>query len=288
MVGYLMSRDKDITFDHLGNYGNVFFQYAYMRKVADDYGYIPVLPEWNISHWHMCDPGFFDKFIALKRRYNISSGVFLNEYLNTENNHHTYLSDSENIGNDNIRLQGYFQDWELYKDVDQIKSYFNIPELDNNKDDLLLSLRIAGDFQGDGESTCMIIDPDILVNLVSSVIGNYNKLVIISDVYNDKIFDMFKGFAPKVVCRDGKSPNEDFKTILSYQNVIMPASTFTWWACYLGNCKTVYIPDSFGTMGIPEKNKDIFDSTTLPNTKLKNIPGKEVILYNAPFKNINI
>ena len=95
-----MSQDKDITFDHLGNYGNVFFQYAYMRKVADDYGYIPVLPEWNISHWHMCDPGFFDEFIELKRRYEVISTVFLNEYLNTDNNHHTYLSDSENIGND--------------------------------------------------------------------------------------------------------------------------------------------------------------------------------------------
>ena len=132
--------------------------------------------------------------------------VILNEYSFSDKNHKVYLSDSDNIGKENIRLQGYFQDWELYKDVDQIKSYFNIPDVEPNKDDLLLSLRINRDFNGDGSSTCMITDPQVLVKLVDELIGNYNSLTIIADVHNHHVFDMFKRFAPKVVCRDGRLP----------------------------------------------------------------------------------
>lgn len=275
-----------VTFEHLGNYGNVFFQYAYMRKVADDYGYKPVLPEWDLASWHLCYPVFFEEFIALKDQYEVKDARVLNEYSFSDKNHKVYLSDSDNIGKDNIRLQGYFQDWELYKDVDQIKSYFNIPDVEPNKDDLLLSLRINRDFNGDGSSTCMITDPQVLVKLVDEIIGNYNSLTIIADVHNHHVFDMFKRFAPKVVCRDGRLPNDDFRDILSYENIIIPCSTFTWWGCYLGHCKNVYMPNSFGTMGVPGMNKGI-QAHNLPDIKLLNIPGKNVNLYNAPFRDIN-
>ena len=59
------------------------------------------------------------------------------------------------------------------------------------------------------------------------------------------------------------------KIYQKYEKLLIANSTFSWWAAFLGNSKTVYVPNDFGSE---------FD--------LRTIPGKECVPYDTKFINI--
>jgi len=73
-----------------------------------------------------------------------------------------------------------------------------------------------------------------------------------------------------VVCRDRSAPNEDFAELLQFKQLIITNSTFSWWAAYLGNADTVYVPNDFGV-------------TYRDNCDLTKVPGKKTIEYKVTY-----
>jgi len=267
---YLTNRihPRVFTFQHMGNHGNIFFQYAAMRHFADIYGGIPRLPEWDGS-WHLVQPDFLNSMF--KDRIDltpttISEYISINEYEDSP----YYYKDIQNEWLDdeinNVMLSGYFQDTDLFANYERVRGWFNIPDIPPNSNDLCVNLRIGSDFNLDGHDS-RIIHPDSIVAAIENI--EYDNLVIIVDANTKSYMDRFAHFEPDVVCRDGIAPNKDFLEIMKYEKLLIANSTFSWWAAFLGNSKTVHVPNDFGSE---------FD--------LRTIPGKECVPYDTKFINI--
>jgi hypothetical protein len=161
----------------MGNHGNIFFQYAAMRYFADIYGGTPRLPKWDGS-WHLVNTDFLDSIFKDKIDPTPSPPDLhytdINEY---EDSPHYYKAvEKEWLHDNNVRLSGYFQDTDLFTDYEKVRSWFNIPPIPPNSNDLCVNLRIGSDFNLDGHDS-MILHPDSIVDAIESI--EYDNLVII-------------------------------------------------------------------------------------------------------------
>lgn len=258
----------DVTFAPAGNYGNIFFQYAIMRLFADRCNLTPRLPIFDQHHI-----SFLDNMLNLSEAdpLNVTTGAQLDliehtwhgsDYSNDRNYLHYWNGEREVT--EDVCLQGYFQNYDLYSNYGQVKEFFNIPEV-TVKDELCINLRLDSDFKSLG----LVAEPDGVLELLEKL--DFNKLTIITDVFDIGYINNFAQYDPRVVCRDRSAPNEDFAELLQFKQLIVTNSTFSWWAAYLGNADTVYVPNDFG-----ETSRDYCN--------LSKIPGKNTIEYKVNYQ----
>ena len=135
--------------------------------------------------------------------------------------------------NENWIVNGYFQNGDFFGDKrDIIKTFFNLPKLNINKDDIVIHCRLT-DFSGQNS----IIHPDWYLNILEK--ENFNKLYIVTDDPSSiNFFKFFEKFKPIIISKSGK---EDFHFLMSFEKIICSLSTFCWWAAYLGNAKKIYV-----------------------------------------------
>ena len=256
-----------VTFQPAGNYGNIFFQYAIMRLFADRCNLTPRLP---IFDKHL--QPFLDDMLNLSESdpRNVTPGVQYDliehtwhacDYSNVRNYLHYWNGEREVT--EDVCLQGYFQNYDLYSNYEQVREFFSIPEV-TVKDELCISLRLDSDFKDLG----LVAKPDGILELLDRV--DFNKLTIITDVFDIGYINNFAQYDPRVVCRDRSAPNEDFAELLQFKQLIVTNSTFSWWAAYLGNADTVYVPNDFGV-------------TYRDNCDLTKVPGKKTIEYKVTY-----
>lgn len=257
----------DVTFQPNGNYGNLFFQYAMMRLFADRCNLTPRLP---IFKKHL--QPFLDDMLNLSDPDPLNTtasgayGLIEHKWHNAEySNERNYLHywDGEREITEDVCLQGYFQNYDSYSNYGQVKEYFNIPEV-TVKDELCINLRLDSDFKTLG----LVAEPDGVLELLDKL--DFNKLTIITDAFDIGYINNFAQYDPIVVCRDRSAPNEDFAELLQFKQLIITNSTFSWWAAYLGNADTVYVPNDFGGIYGDYCN-------------LNNIPGKNTIEYKVSY-----
>jgi len=220
-----------VTWQQLGRFGNNMFQYALAHIVAEKYK-CKVKTDTNFSEGETHFSGFYDEFFYLDEKHNIGIENFSYVYDDTIKNflltNDTYIK--------NIRLEGYFQDNELYKRKN-LKKYFKVNENKIKKyhnDDICLSLRLGSDY----ESLGWVIPSNIFVNVLRNI--SYRKLFIVTDYYNESYLKEFKEFHPEVICNNSSTPIDDFYNLMSFKNLIIGNSTFSYWAAVLGNSNKIY------------------------------------------------
>jgi hypothetical protein len=255
-----------VTFQPAGNYGNLFFQYAIMRLFADRCNLTPRLP---IFDKHL--QPFLDDMLNLSESdprnvppgaYDLIEHTWHGSVYSDDRNYLHYWNGEREVTED-VCLQGYFQNYDLYSNYEQVREFFSIPEV-TVKDELCISLRLDSDFKDLG----LVAKPDGILELLDKV--DFNKLTIITDVFDIGYINNFAQYDPRVVCRDRSAPNEDFAELLQFKQLIVTNSTFSWWAAYLGNADTVYVPNDFGV-------------TYRDNCDLTKVPGKKTIEYKVTY-----
>ena len=254
---------NNVTFEPIGNYGNIFFQYAYMRLFAKRCNLKPRLPVFEQRHAE-----FLNSILELRDTDTTS-----NEYFRVfgEHQNHGVPYESEHncvhFWNDkdmkcNATLNGYFQDSAFYEDTELVKSFFNVPKVDTI-DGVCVNLRLGNDFK----SLNWVPEPNGVLELLGTL--DTSNLTIITDTFDIGYINHFARFSPEVVCRESCEPNKDFEDLIRYKTLVIGNSTFSWWAAYLGNAEEVYMPSD---------NNNQYDYV-----KLDDIPGKKVKYYNVSY-----
>ena len=252
-----------VTFEPIGNYGNILFQYAFMRLFADRCNMLPRKPAFEQRH-----ATFLNDMLALEdtESSNIDEFRLYGEHqchgvpFESEHNYRHYWEGRELCKN--ARLSGYFQDSSYYENSELIKSYYNVPKVDT-VDGVCLSLRLGNDFK----SLNWVPEPNGVLELLKTL--DTSNLTIIADTFDIGYINHFADFSPKVVCRESSEPNKDFEDLIRYKTLVIGNSTFSWWAAYLGNAEEVYMPSN---------NNNSYDYV-----KLNTIPGKKVKYYDVSY-----
>lgn len=205
-----------------GFLGNHLFQYCFGRILATNLGYA------------------FDPH-ALPGFPNTGTEVYGKKYNNpiqtTKNNH---VVDMPGIIFDNsqrkIVLSGFYQRYEYYRDhKDDIKNDWLIVEnrLPKRRSaDAVVHVR-RGDYVDIGYSLTL----DSYRKMIDSV--NFESLYIVTDAPEDAFFKGFADYNPTIVSQDRIS---DFKFLMSFDNIILSQSTYSWWAAFLSDASTIVFP----------------------------------------------
>ena len=263
----------NVTFQPNGNYGNLFFQYAMMRLFADRCNLTPRLPifEQHLSSFlgdmlnlSGSDPEYPETCLDTTpgTQYDLIEHTWHDSDYSNERNYLHYWNGEKEVTED-VCLQGYFQHHDIYSNYEQVREFFNIPKV-TVKDELCINLRLDGDF----ETLGLVARPNGILKLLDKL--DFNKLTIITDKFVAGYINKFAQYEPTVVCRDRSAPNEDFADLMQFKRLIVTNSTFSWWAAYLGNAETVYVPNDFGVT-----YRDFCD--------LSKVPGKNTIEYKVTY-----
>jgi hypothetical protein len=229
-----------VTWQALGNYGNLMFEYAAARSFAEKFNYV-TKTDFTYKRNEIRVPEFIDEFLKLEDKHSSKVQEFLPLYdhdfgkimnLTLKEFEHTKYF------NGKVRLEGYFQDSSIFKNID-VNKFFTIDEsklVKKHDDDLCLSLRIGDDYKANN----WIIDPNILVNLLDDIW--FNGLYIVTDCLDRDYLSYFDKFNPNIVCNNGENPVQDFYNLMSFNSIIIPNSTFSYWAAVLGKSQRIYAP----------------------------------------------
>ena len=245
-------------------FGNNLFQYIAGRLLAEhhhkklilippfkDYYALNDIEQLNLFYDDICYDIDGKKIIRIQD----------NEYL---------LAYNKQMRNKDILLDGYFEDYTFYYDyIDQIKTWFKIPETKNNED-LVFHLR-TGDrlfykahYDSKGNP---LVGIDRIENALNQF--DYSKLYIVTDIpsweettinemknlkfhveinpidsidiasavnYHNALIKALNKYDPIIQNNDITS---DFNFLLSFNMFLFQHSTLAWWAAVIGGTKQV-------------------------------------------------
>jgi Glycosyl transferase family 11 len=223
-----------ITIELSGQLGNHMFQYATCRTVAETLGY-----DWAIPR-NFSGLGLFDIDLGTE------PGPALAEW--QESDHQFYDPNLLRI-KDGTLLKGYFQTDRYWRHRrDDVRSWF---KLNLDRSDLYQGLDLAGNtclihLRGTDYKQFTFFGKDVMlpvsyyaraVDIMRAVYGNDCKFIVITDDL-PLAQQWFPGAL--VVSSDR---NSDFWLLTHARRLIIPNSTFSWWAAYLNrSCELTIAP----------------------------------------------
>ena len=137
-----------------------------------------------------------------------------------------------------VLLQGYFQKHNIYLEHrEQIKKWFlydtSILNNKQNQYDVVIHIRLT-----DYVSSNHYIHPDKLYALYKSL--DVGSALVITDDRDSPLLDIFR--KDSTVDLEHSSVLQDFHYLSNCKRLIMSQSSFSWWASFLGNQESVYVP----------------------------------------------
>jgi hypothetical protein len=141
-----------------------------------------------------------------------------------------------------VELIGYFQSFKYFQEISEVLRKFilnRIPSLQDHRDTIYVHARL-GDMALNPTSRAYhgIVSDEYIKNAIASFEKNDQKVVVITEE-----LALLKKELPWIASRadeiQGKSLEEDFQTLLSAKNLVISNSTFSWWAAWLSQAKTV-------------------------------------------------
>ena len=228
------------TWQQLGNFGNCMFEYAATRIFAEKFNY-EVRTDINFNGKDTHCEEFFTEFFNLEEKHNLPlssfQGIYDGQLWDILRLTDHEFSESKYYCN-NVRIEGYFQDPKLFTGKG-VQRFFNLDEskfYDVGDNDLCLSLRLGSDYRSLG----FVIDYGVFQDLLDNT--TWDRLFIVTDEKDDCYLNNFSNYSPEIICHDGKNPIADFYILSSFKNLIIPNSTFSYWAAVLGKSTKIYAP----------------------------------------------
>lgn len=221
-----------ISINKKGRTGNNLFQYFIALIISDklkiiinDYLESPVLD-------------FKYKYHETK---NVGQSMFIND-----TNVYDILDNPDRYSNYDLIIEGFFQDSVFFNNryqfiIDQVI----LDKVDINYKDIVIHIRL-NDFNRDGHKS-NVIHPEWYLDILRK--EQYEQLYIVIDTsgkkkyrYDDKetnYLENFKHLNPIII---NDTEKNDFNLLRSFDKIISSNSTFSWWACFLGNATKIYTP----------------------------------------------
>lgn len=184
----------------------------------------------------------------------------------TKNSDKTIIINSGSFVNDEIPYYGdnidyvfddYFQNCRyINKNVELVKSFFQIPQYEKNDTDIVLSLRLddkvhCGNFlEPENWDNAEIIHPDYYIKILE--MESFDKVYLVVDKikyeWEKKYMSYFDEYNPIVV---SQTPYEDFNFMLKFNKIVTSVSTYSYWSAFLSNAQKIYTFKNAGFFGRP-------------------------------------
>jgi hypothetical protein len=236
-----------VEFDQWGRMGNRMFQYAfgYLLAIQKNVNLITSgLPNFNIpsttSNTAPINPIFTRNFgnncIDLELLLETKRDIIINSHLQ--------------------RAEYYLPHRETLRSIFSVETE---PSINENK--LVLHVR-----ETDYTQINCFLGYEYYSNLIKR--SNFTDVIIVTDNSNcDTVKQLIsdgcilntEGYVDKFECMSDNRGMIDFMTLLKSENIAISQSSFSWWAAFLGNHKTIYFPDGVNGMWSTTPGPDDID-----------------------------
>ena len=206
-----------VSVKYEGRTGNRLFQYVIARLVASHSG-LELDTEWP-------EQDFIETTTPKEGEFILKQQTIVNAISPVPR---------LDLGKNRYHLEGYFQDAKLYNpNREEIRGFFKLPEVKKNTEDLVVHLRLA-DYWCDRVRS--VINPLAIIKAIKSIPHRQLFIVVQDHPSNKKYLRAFESYCPQFISR---SPKEDFHYIRSFDKIICANSSFSWWAAFLSEAKTI-------------------------------------------------
>lgn len=215
-----------------GDLGNQMCQYAFGRLLAEQKGYKLQLDETD-DGWKNILPDFFPNYTLVEGKENRYNPIFIGPNIHYVNLDTLFNHDGL------IFLHGFWQKHYFYTPhIDKIKKWFWYDDSTHDKpniNDVVIHCRLAKLHEHK-------IKPPIqtFINIVNTLTVPYRKCIVVTDEINHPILNEFNCL--KNIEIRSRSRMEDLTFMRYAKRLILSQSSFSWWACMLGNQDIVYAP----------------------------------------------
>jgi hypothetical protein len=208
-----------IKVNYLGRFGNNLFQYCFGKIIQD------ITKDEELE---------YDSIEGFLKESKISHASFIPDLILTG---HKVGIDINNLAQQNILLDGFFQRYEYYKQYkSKIKNEWlkiNPFNVGAKKNDLAMHIR-RGDYVKLG--FCL---PESFYD--SFLDQNYDRIFIFTDEPNDPFIKKMAKKSSKIIVQSN-SLLVDFKSLMSFNNIVLSQSSFSWWSAFLSKAENIYLP----------------------------------------------
>jgi hypothetical protein len=225
-----------------GRCGNKIFQYVSARIFAEK-NKLNLVTQLDCDLVKTTPHKIFDE-LNIQDSLTTNSNSFKNDEIECFGNHYNYIFDD------------FFQNCVfINKNQDLVKSFFDLPQIEKNTEDIVLHLRLDDMIHGTditnptdwGDSE--IPHPNYYKRVLNS--ENYKKVYIVVDKikyeWEENYLKHFNDFNPVII---SQSPHEDFIFMRNFNKIITSISTFSYWSAFLSDAEKIYTLKNSGLVGI--------------------------------------
>jgi len=226
----------------VGRFGNNIFQYLMGRILSEKYGkgflacphlwLRPPPSELSPRIASLGDNRYFKRMCFRKRN------ILTEQYI-----------DFDSLGRGNVLLNGFFQRYEYYRPyLSEIKNeWLILPTFQTRPlDELTIHIR-GGDIWAKGRRReTQTVHPDypaLPLSYFKRAIESkkWSRIEILAEDADDPMAKVLCERYQAVI-RPRGSFQDDFCRLLASSNLVIPVSTFSWWAALLSNAKQIFFP----------------------------------------------
>lgn len=206
-----------VRIDYFGRFGNHAFQYACARLFAKEVGLRLISPFPSISRE------------ILQTLPEEDGSVYESP--------ETVFTEADDVFSGKWKpgryvLHGYFQKWWWYHErkAEVERFYRPAPVQKRGRKDILVNLRLE-----DYWTYNLVIHPKWYLDILAK--ESFDNLFIVADQPDDRYISYFKQYSPIVV---KTFPANDFNFIRTFDRILCPNSTFSWWACFFSQASKIW------------------------------------------------
>lgn len=232
-----------------GRLGNAVIKYSVARIIAEDNDLQLLSPfPWpHFIHATPCPSGAsevgkenFGEVIHLddERLPNMTPGFYAGKSVIMDG----YMQHQRLLWPYRDRIRSFFraQSNEYEGDTDLIPLHC----LHTNEDDLGIHVRLTDGATLGGMNH--VVHPGWYDEILSKIAKEFKRIVVITDDPSARnMFDVFQKYGAEIKSR---TVPEDYFELMSFKNIIMGPSTFSWTAAFLGKAERVWMHDPFITL----------------------------------------